>query len=360
MVECANFLAQRGHDVYVYASDWDETVLVSRVKRQHVPMPRNHLYRLLRFTGQVQRQMVLLSSMPEAIGTFGVLSPPGALVWAGSVHGAWLKISASQRSFRGRFRQRINPIHYACIALEKKVYGDRTYGRMLALSPSVQQDLERLYSVPESDVTVLPQGYSPTEFNISEAAVTRSDVRSRLGYTDLNRVVIFVANELERKGFWQLARAIAALKDPSVKLLAVGRLNPRACIPGLRHLGLENNVIFAGPSSNVAQFYAAADVFVLPTQYEAWGLVIVEAMACGLPVLTSRLAGAAIAVREGVSGFLLDDPTDVGEISSKLSSILYERLWCSSDISASVHQFAWSEILLRYEEELLKLAEERR
>jgi len=115
-------------------------------------------------------------------------------------------------------------------------------------------------------------------------------------------------------------------------------------------------VQFTGPSSEVADYYAAADVFALPTQYEAWGLVIVEAMASGLRVLTSRLAGAAVAVDEGRTGQLLDDPADVPEIATKLQMLLNADGPSPEEISASVAKYEWAQVLRGYESILAECA----
>ncbi|MBE7159412.1 MAG: glycosyltransferase family 4 protein, partial [Rhodospirillales bacterium] len=121
--------------------------------------------------------------------------------------------------------------------------------------------------------------------------------------------------------------------------------------------GIGDQVHFPGASAHVAQFYAAADLFVLPTQYEAWGLVVVEALACGLPVLTSRLAGAAVAVEEGLTGELLDEPRDEAEIAAKLATLLDRRhRFNDEEISRSVNRYEWSEVLTRYEEVLYNCA----
>ena len=100
--------------------------------------------------------------------------------------------------------------------------------------------------------------------------------------------------------------------------------------------------------------YFAADFLVHPTFYDPCSLVVLEALACGLPVLTSRLAGASIAVREGETGELLDIPRDTKEISSKLGSLL-ERTRTQSGLSPeyiadSVSAYAWANILEKYEE----------
>ena len=128
----------------------------------------------------------------------------------------------------------------------------------------------RLYGVPPGDIAVLPNGYSPAEFSAARVREHRAPMRAKLGYAEGDKVVIFVANELERKGFGPLLRAAASLNDPRLRLLAVGRLDGGRYADEIRRLGLTDRVHFAGPSGDVATFYAAADLFVLPTQYEAW------------------------------------------------------------------------------------------
>jgi UDP-glucose:(heptosyl)LPS alpha-1,3-glucosyltransferase len=356
MLECANFLAGRGHQTHVYATDWEADSLHPDVIRHSVPVPmRPALRRLLGFARRSQCELSGLTPPAQVLGGFGVVSPPGGVIWVQSVHRAWLEISRQQRTLWGRIKQRCNPMHPVVLALEQDYFARRKYRKLIALSQEVRADLMRFYHVPEEEIVILPNGYAPEEFHPAQAGALRNAMRARLGYDAARKVVIFVANELERKGFGPLLRAIAALDDPQVCLLAVGRLDAQAYSGEIQRLGMADRVRFTGPTNRVADFYAAADVFALPTQYEAWGLVIVEAMACGLPVLTSRLAGAAIAVKEGETGILLDDPNDSNEIAAKLSQLLPKRGYASpEEIAESVAPYAWSHILARYEEILLQ------
>ena len=180
-------------------------------------------------------------------------------------------------------------------------------------------------------------------------------MRNRLGFNDDDRVIIFVANELDRKGFGPLLEAIGKLDDDRIKLLVVGRVNPAGYQGQIDRLR-PGCVHFVGATSDVAEFYAAADLFALPTIYEAWGLVIVEALACGLRVLTSRLAGASVAVDEGRTGNLLDDPRDPREIAEKLSQLLNTKSLPRAEIADSVAAYSWDQILPRYEQILYDCA----
>ena len=270
----------------------------------------------------------------------------------GSVHKAWLDISRRERDLKGRLKQRLNLCHPAILALEKRYIVGRNYKRLLTVGGGVKADLVKFYGVPESEIEVLPNGYMPAEFNYATSSSIRYEMRTELGYKASDRVIVFVANELERKGFGPLLRSIAALKRSDVHLLAVGHLNPAVYEAEVAHLGMKDRVRYTGPTDKVARYYAAADIFGLPTQYEAWGLVIVEAMACGLPVLTSRLAGASVTIREGKSGRLLEDPRNVKEITQNLQLLLDGEHDEPAAIAESVLQYSWDSVLLRYEEVL--------
>ncbi len=354
VLEAVNFLSSQGHDVHLYTSDWDREALSSGVQVHAVSLPpRGSVLRLLSFARQSRKLMAALP--PGTVhAAFGVQSPPGGVMWVPSVHKAWLETSKTQRNWRGRLKQKLNLNHPALLKLEQEYFAGPRPPKLIALTDQVKADLMRFYAVPSEAIAVLPNGYSATEFNTQRVSQHRAAMREKLGYGPQDKVVIFVANELERKGFGPLLRAIALLQDPNVVLLAVGRLNPKTYAEEIQRLGLAGRVQFTGPSGDVALFYAAADVFALPTQYEAWGLVIVEALACGLPVVTSRLAGAAITVKEGVTGSLLDNPNDPAEIAAKLRSLLDGPRVPAEAIEQSVAQYSWPNILRRYEQMLFE------
>lgn len=351
VLECANYLASRGHETTLYVSEWDAAALSPDVITRPVPLPkRGSLLRLLAFSRRSRRALAAQQPPPDVRSAFGVLCPPGAVLWVPSVHKEWLEVSRRQRDWRGRLKQRLNLNHPVLLAMERAYYGRRRYRKLIALTENVKADLVRLYDVPPADVAVLPNGYWPAEFSFARLEEGRAPKRLELGYAASDRVVIFVANELERKGFGPLLRGIARLDDPGVHLLAVGRLNPKRYTAEIQRLGMADRVKFTGPVDDVTTAFAAADVFALPTQYEAWGLVILEALACGLPVLTSRLAGAAVTVREGETGALLDDPRDEAEIARKLLPLLGGEIVRSGAIADSVLEYSWGRILPQYEQ----------
>jgi len=114
-----------------------------------------------------------------------------------------------------------------------------------------------------------------------------------------------------------------------------------------------------GPTHDVAQLYAAADAFVLPTRYEPWGLVIVEALGTGVPAVTTRLAGAAVAVREGETGRLLDDPEDPAELAAAIEWTLSGAALDPERVAASVGDYTWASTAECYAAILERVADRR-
>jgi UDP-glucose:(heptosyl)LPS alpha-1,3-glucosyltransferase len=358
LLECANYLQRRGHEVHIYSSAWDKAALESQIHCHDVhAYSRPPVLRALTFSRQCTLEIQKSRPPADVLGAFGVMSPPGGVLWVQSVHRAWMEISHRNRGLSGRLKQRLNPIHPVLLRMEQSYFGDRKYKKLIALTGAVKSDLMRLYHVPDEDIVILPNGYSPTEFSLERRDAYRQEMRAQLGYQERDRVVLFVANELERKGFGPLLRALSLLKNDAVRLLVVGRVSPGTYQAEIQQSGFADRIQFTGSANEVARYYAAADLFALPTQYEAWGMVIVEALACGLPVLTSRLAGAAITVQEGHTGYLLEDPRDVTEIAGKVRQLLDCRMEPPERIADSVREYAWPRILARYEQVLLECSD---
>ena len=127
--------------------------------------------------------------------------------------------------------------------------------------------------------------------------------------------------------------------------MIVGRDNPQPYLKPIEELGLQQQVHFFG-HRDVTGCYQAADIFVLPTVYEPWGLVIGEALACGLPVITSALAGAADLITPGENGILLEDPRSVTELTQALQTILVPetRRRMAKAARPSVQNASWLEV----------------
>ncbi|MDT4936746.1 MAG: UDP-glucose:(heptosyl)LPS alpha,3-glucosyltransferase [Pseudonocardiales bacterium] len=268
---------------------------------------------------------VLRELRPATTLSFGANCPPGDVYWVHSVHRAWLD-DGGQVAFHGigvpAAVRRLLLRHQVLLRVEREYFTNHRPRAILCTSPREVDDLERLYRVPRDIMHVVPNGFDPAAFSLERRAAHRADMREAIGAADDAIVVLMVANEWHRKGLGPLLEAVAALGDPRVRVDLVGVRPPTDYEPIAHRLGLGARLHWHGPSADVAQYHAAADVFALPTTYEPFGLVIIESMASGLPVVTSRLAGASPAIENGRNGFLLDDPRDVGELTAALQPLL--------------------------------------
>ncbi len=142
----------------------------------------------------------------------------------------------------------------------------------------------------------------------------RSVSRQSLKLDDSDFVVLLIGNDWKKKGLDQLLRALAIIEIP-IQLLVVGKDDPGLYGPALRQLRLDDSVRFLAPSADVLSFYAAADAYVAPSLEDAFCLPILEAMACGLPVIASVQAGASENIIDGTTGYLLRDPMNHVELA---------------------------------------------
>ncbi len=298
-------------------------------------------------------QNVLDAFDPDVTLTLGAQCPPGDVFWVQSVHRAYLDRSpgptASGRQLPAWFRYLL-PRHRLILAMERQYFSARPRA-ILCTSAQEISDLGKHYGVTADRCRVMPNGFDPTIFNTQQRDVQRAVSRARLGMTSDEMSILFVANELHRKGFGTLIEALAEADVPGARVDVVGRVSPGDYETRIDRLGLTGRIHWHGSTSEVFPYYAAADLFVLPTLYEPFGIVIVEALASGLPVITSRLAGASSAVEGGGSGRLLTDPTDVHELAAYLlegSRPAIREQWGAGAATAA-KPFAWPTIFAEVE-----------
>lgn len=353
--ECAQFLSLRGHEVSVLANEC-ETIRNVR----HFPILPGIEPSFLKGAGYFRRSRLKASTMDlNVLGTHGAICPTGGVHWVQSVHRAWLERSARLRgqfSF-ARMRQRLNPLHPVLLELEKRHFKERAYRRLIATTPEVREDLRDLYNIPESDVDIIPNGFSPTEFNPYRRQANRKEMRRRLGLQEHEIALLFAANELGRKGYKTILSALKILKPTPYRLIVVGRPPIEVVRKRALEAGVEDLVIACGSTSEIAHYHAAADAFILPTQYEAFSLAILEALGSGLPVITSSVPGARNAIQPGRNGLLLQSPEDGEELAALLGELTPTKIKQMSNAAPdTVIHYQWPRVLMLYEEVLKRFS----
>ena len=275
--------------------------------------------------------------------SLGANCPPGDVYLVQSVHRAFLRsartvpVAGYQVPAAVRY---LMPRHQVLLGLERSYFRSSHPRAVLCCSQREADDVQALYGTDPARLHVIPNGFDPKVFHPQPSGV-RAVTRTQMGAAQDDIVLLLMANELHRKGFGPLIEAVACVADPRLRISVVGRAGLGPYLDDLERLGLSDRVAWHGPTSDAASWYAGADVLVLPTQYEPFGLVIVEALATGLPVITTRLAGAASAVLPGVNGLLQTDPYDVHELAGLLREALDDRVrtrWAAA-APASVERF---------------------
>lgn len=348
----------RRHDVTVVSSDIDtdgeDSVHVERVPRSGPPALAPLRWRL-----SAGRRLRSLN--PGVVVSYGVECPVGDVLVVQSVHRAWLELGRPIRLGGVRVPRRLRyalPRHQVLLALEAAYFRAGWTRRIVPVSDNVARDLSRLYGVPQDRMVVIPNGYAADQCSPERCESLRHQMRASLGLAHDDVAVLLVANEWHRKGLGVLLEALEAFRDEPVHLVLVGRMAPDDFRPQMARLGLGQRVHYCGPTGDVGRFHAVADLFVMPTQYEAFGSVIVEALASGVPVITTALAGAAVAVRPGVNGLLQEDPDDVLELQGLLAQGLDPAIRSQWRLAApgSVREYEWSRIMRRMEQVVTEVA----
>jgi UDP-glucose:(heptosyl)LPS alpha-1,3-glucosyltransferase len=214
----------------------------------------------------------------------------------GGSHAAYL-----ERMYAHPERRRCSPRHRVLLALEEAVFRDPAQ-LIQCNSRLVEREIAARYSLPPERLVTIYNGVDTQLFS-PERRERGTPVRKALGLE--GPVALFVGHGFERKGL-DLAIEGLARSGARADLLVAGGDDPSPWHARARERGVERRVHFLGARSDVAELYAAADALVLPTRYDAFANVCLEAMASGIPVATTASNGASELIEPGVSGWVAE------------------------------------------------------
>ena len=239
----------------------------------------------------------------------------------GGTHRVFLQRMAKKSSPLTRLFRALDPYHKLVKFTEKRQFTAGNFRRAHAVSELVKQELIDIYGVDDSSIDVIYCGVDTDIFRPENRRTDGATVREELGIPADDTVALFLGNGFKRKGLDAFLAGIGA--TDTVHGLVVGTDSQIANYRNLaRKLGIEARVHFVGQQSETSRYYAAANLFVLPSVQEAFGIVVLEAMATGLPCLVSSRAGAAEVLPESMARFLMQDPHDPTEMATKIKEVL--------------------------------------
>jgi UDP-glucose:(heptosyl)LPS alpha-1,3-glucosyltransferase len=299
-------LVARGHDVHVLSPG--ANLPVAGVTLHRLPLPRlPAAARVLALAVVARRAMSagrwdVVQSHERTLGQHVYRAGEGC-------HRGYLASGATRRT-GGLY-------HLLVQALEARVFA-RT-PRIVAIARRGQREIERLYGLSGERVRVIYNGVDLERFHPGRAAGHRGRARAEAGVPGDGRALLFAGSGYERKGLATAIEALPAL--PGTVLLVIGRGDETSHRRQAAGLGVADRVRWLGVRDDLERWYGAADLLVLPTRYEPFGNVHLEALASGLPVVTTTAAGGAEVIEEGRNGAVIA-PGDSAGLAAAVDGLL--------------------------------------
>ncbi|MDP1652079.1 MAG: glycosyltransferase family 4 protein [Rhodocyclaceae bacterium] len=229
------------------------------------------------------------------------------------VHATWLELSNKPLTC-------LSPWHRYTLAAEKAMFRHPALRAVICNSNMVRNDIARRFPEAAGKLHVIYNGVDPEHFHPGLREEHRAAMRAKVGAGETAPVILFVGSGFARKGVATLIEALVRMSTRNAEVWIVGRDKEQARYERLaRQLGVAGRVRFLGAQTDVRPFYAAADVFCLPTLYDPFPNAALEALACGLPVATTTSCGAAELIEPGVNGYVcaaLDPAALAGQLDA--------------------------------------------
>jgi UDP-glucose:(heptosyl)LPS alpha-1,3-glucosyltransferase len=239
------------------------------------------------------------------------------------VHRAWL---ARRRKFEVPLKQFVRGAsrkHRDLLQLEESLFEKGKTRRVIAASQMVVNEITDVYRYPADRIDVVRNGIPLDKFKFDPGL--REKCRAELKLKQDHIALLFAGSGWQRKGLLFAIEAMELCKNPKMRLLVAGRGETRAYKTTRLRFWREDPVQFLGEIPDLLPVYAAADIFILPTIYDPFSNACLEALACGLPVITTRSNGFSEIVEDGVHGSIVDSPANLIGLRDAV------RLW--SDLS---------------------------
>ncbi len=314
-------LLARGHQVHVLAARWDSRAAESGVSLLRVPViPGPSFLRTWSFAINCRRAVEradcdLVLSIERTIRQDICRA-------GGGCHREWLIQRRCHRRGVGRGLFWLNPLHWVLLWIEKQSYSPRNTRVIIANSHRGKEEIIRHYAFPAERIHVIHNGTDCDRFTPAGPRPAGGEV-----------VLLFAGSGFERKGLEFAVRALVRL-PPWVRLEVAGKGKPSRYKRLAAELGVEERLRFLGTAGRMEEVYNRSDILVHPAIYEPFSNTCLEAMACGLPVVTSRINGASEIVRTGENGQVVEDPADIPALAAAIEFFLDPAVRARAGVSA--------------------------
>lgn len=265
-------------------------------------------------------------------------------------------------------RKHMSLYDLATAAVEKKMVHDGGCKKFVAVSSLTRDIFLQEYPVSADKVAVIHPGVDLTDYPQNDKDSVRSGIRRKLNIDGDIPVILFVSMNFEIKGLEEILLALAKLnaQNHKFKFIVIGKGNIKKYAQLAANAQIGADVIFTGPLSKnkLIGMYLAGDFYIMLSKFDTFGMVVLEAMAAGLPVIISRNVGARDIVQEGKNGFIIADTTDTDCIAAQIALLFDKNIRAPMAEAAgrTAAQNTWDNVTKKYAavyEEILARTETR-
>ncbi|MHB8987917.1 MAG: glycosyltransferase family 4 protein [Desulfobulbia bacterium] len=327
-VELAETLIKEGWEVHLFGERWGGEPKSAVFHSIHIPAYLPSWLKILLFAIK-HKQMIRMGSFDVVLG-FGnticmnLYQSHGGVHWLSTFRKVYCERNPLIRFFK-RLIILLSLKQHVRNWIESSPFRMTPVPRIIAISDMIRLDYVKYYRMHDENIDLIYNGIDTEKFNLESLHKYRHKLRVKFKISDNEVVFVFVSYDLRKKGIEPLVKAVGILKQNSIlpfRVLVVGGYPYPSLQRMVQRLGLVETIIFVGPSKAVQEIYAASDVFVLPTYYDACSLVVLEAMLCGLPAITTEYNGIAGILSNGKNSYVISHPPDCAELAARMRDLL--------------------------------------
>ena len=311
-----NQLAESGHEVHIFANHWTPSNH-KNIHYHHVPtLNLNAFFRTLSFSRAVAKK--IREQQFDIVQSHEKTWLQDVYRAGDGCHIKWLNQRGKQFSFLRKLFLFLNPFHQLILRLEKNIFESGQCKKIIAISQMVKDDILENYKCPPENISVVYNGVDLNRFNPKNKNAYRKSIREQLAIPENSTLILFVGSGFERKGLQFLLQSTEFLEDKNWRLLLMGKGNFEKYLQ-FAPADKRHQIIAKKPDPEIEKYYAAADLFVLPSIYEPFGNANLEALATGLPVITTKYCGAANIIDAKENGLIVAGPFNPQEIAENIN-----------------------------------------
>ena len=322
-------LAGQGHEIHIFAHKW-ETGGAERTGKEagptfhRVPMIGAPSF-LEALSFALFSRRLLQQENFDVIHSFERTLYQDVYRAGDGCHREWLLQRRKTDPWYKRVSQPLNPLHRTLLFLERRVFQSPRLKKIVANSRRGKTEIMHHYQVAGDKIEVIYNGVDPEVYHPRNRDLFRTSQRQEMGIREEGWIVLFLGSGFRRKGLDGLIEAFSRVgkEIPEAVLVVAGKDRFGEYRNAAHKLGIENRVHFLGPTRKAKELYAASDLFALPTLYDPFSNACLEAMATGLPVLTSCQNGVSELIVDGKSGLLVPEATDFEAIAEKIRTFYH-------------------------------------